>query len=114
MLLHTLQDQRGFSEIRQRGMQLLWVVRGLPGLWLHVIWASRSAVGWTTPRKALETGQAERHCDHCGNTLPGNAVSASFRNRLLVTENGPGTCRGEVGEESEMKGQGSLSRKLEF
>ena len=58
MLLHTLQDQRGLSEIRQRGMQLLWVMRGLPGPRLHVIWASRSAVGWTTPRKALETGQA--------------------------------------------------------
>lgn len=61
-LLHTLQDPRGFSETRQRGMQLLWAVRGLLGPRLHVIWASSCAVGWTTPGKALETGQAWGEC----------------------------------------------------
>ena len=69
-------------------MELLWVMRGLPGPRLHVIWASSSAQ-WagSYPGKLWKlwssTGQVrlERRRDQCGNNLPGNgtcAVSVSF------------------------------------
>lgn len=80
-------------------------------------------MGWITPRKALDT--LVKHRASAARMPPWPVWEQSpgqrhmccvrlVRNRLLVTENGPVTCRGEVREESGMKGQGNLSRELAF